>query len=96
VANTLTNLLGSYAATGNASCTVTSNGRAVLDYPAPGTGNAPAPRVAYLYNNNAGYFLETGYAAMGTLENQTGSPFSNATLDGTYVEATVPAPPRPA
>lgn len=47
--------------------------------------------MVYLYNNNAGYFLETGYAALGTLENQTGTPYSLSTLDGTYVEATIPA-----
>ena len=91
VANTLSGLLGSYSSTGNTTCSVTANGRAVLDYPTPSTGSTPSPRVAYLYSINAGYFLETGYAALGTMENQTGAPYSLGTLDGTYVEATTPA-----
>lgn len=51
----------------------------------------PAPRVAYLTDTNAGYFLETGYAGLGNLEQQTGQPFSLLTLNGTYVYGTTPA-----
>jgi hypothetical protein len=96
-------LLGEYEATGNSSCTVSSIGRGVLDYPLPPSAistlletlglptGPPAPRVFYLVSPNKGYFLETGYAGLGNFEPQTGSPFSLATLDGTYVEGTIPA-----
>ena len=86
--------LGSYTATGTSACTVAADGREVLNYVEPFTnvggivtvtGTAPAPRVAYLYGPNQGYFLETGYAGLGTLEQQTGAPFSVATLNGTYI-----------
>lgn len=47
--------------------------------------------MVYLTSPDAGYFLETGYAALGTLEAQTGQPFSLQTLNGTFVYSTVPA-----
>jgi hypothetical protein len=53
---------------------------------------APAPRVFYLSSPSAGYFLETGYAAVGKLEAQTGAPFTLAnTFTGTYVYGSAPA-----
>ena len=96
-------LLGTYQSLGNSNCPVAANGRAVLNYPAPnnvlsgllgllGLGNTPPPaRVAYLTAPNAGYFLETGYAGLGNIEAQTGSPFSVSTLKGTFVYDTIPA-----
>ena len=94
----LPTILGSYTSTGTATCTVQTNGRATIDYAAPASllggllGNStPAPRVAYLVSPNAGYFLETSYAGLGTLEAQTGAPFSLATLNGTFVYSTIPA-----
>jgi hypothetical protein len=96
-------LLGTYQSTGNSACTVAANGRGVLDYPNPGgllsgvlallglPTNPPAPREFYLISPNSGYFLETGYAGLGRFEPQTGSPYTNASLDGTYVYASIPA-----
>ena len=96
-------LLGTYESTGKSGCTVASSGRAVLNYPAPagllpatltllGLGDTPPPlRVVYLYGPNQGYFLETGYAGLGRLEQQAGSPFTTATLNGTFVYGTTPA-----
>lgn len=101
--NLLTALLGSYQATGSSTCTVSSNGRGTLNYPQPPLSistllgllglptGAPAPRVFYLVSPGSGYFIETGYAGLGQFAQQTGAPFSLATLDGTYVEQTVPA-----
>ncbi|MGI4758664.1 MAG: beta strand repeat-containing protein, partial [Janthinobacterium lividum] len=100
---TVSALLGTYATTGNSTCAVQGNGRAVFNYHAPSGllattiallglgGTTPAPRVVYLTSPDAGYFLETGYAALGTLEAQTGQPFSLQTLNGTFVYSTVPA-----
>ena len=96
-------LLGTYQSTGTAVCSVATNGRALLNYPAPGTALtatltllglpaiAPPARVAYLAGYNRGYFLETGYAGLGQIEPQTGAPFSLATFDGTYVYGETPA-----
>ncbi|WP_348263886.1 putative Ig domain-containing protein [Telmatobacter sp. DSM 110680] len=101
--NLLEGLLGSYGATGTSACTVSSNGRGVLDYPNHSSlisillgllglpTGPPDARVVYLVSPNHGYFLETGYAGLGHLEAQTGAPFSLATLKGTYVEGTIPA-----
>jgi hypothetical protein len=93
----LLGLVGSYEATGSSSCSVAQNGRAILNY-APGASilgilisPVPAPRIVYLTSPNAGYFLETSYAGLGTLEAQTGAPFSLATLNGTFVYNTIPA-----
>jgi len=101
--NLITALLGSYAATGTSSCTVSSNGRGILNYPNHSglvtvllgllglpTG-PPDPRVFYLVGPNQGYFLETGYAGLGQFEPQTGAPFSLATLNGKFVIGSVPA-----
>jgi len=101
--NLISALLGSYATTGNSSCTVSSTGRGTFNYPNHSglvtvllgllglpTGN-PDPRVFYLVGPNQGYFLETGYAGLGQFEPQTGAPFSNATFNGTFVIGTVPA-----
>ncbi|WP_353069006.1 putative Ig domain-containing protein [Tunturibacter empetritectus] len=96
-------LLGTYQSTGTAGCPVAnSDGRGVLNYPVPtgliatllgllGLDNPPAPRVFYLISPDNAYFLETGYAGLGNFEPQTGAPFSNATLDGTFVYGTTPA-----
>lgn len=101
--NLLSALLGSYQATGSSSCTVSGDGRGVLDYPNHSSlisillgllglpTGPPSARVVYLVAPNRGYFLETSYAGLGQIEPQTGAPFSLATLDGTYVESTVPA-----
>lgn len=102
-ANLLNALLGSYGATGSSSCSVSSTGRARFNYPNHSglvsfllgllglpTG-PPDARVVYLVGPNRGYFLETGYAGLGYLEPQSGAPFSLASLNGTYVEGSVPA-----
>ena len=101
--NLIEALLGSYGATGTSSCAVSSNGRGALDYPNHSglislllellglSSGPPSPRVFYLVSPNHGYFLETGYAGLGQFEAQTGAPFSLATLNGTYVYATIPA-----
>lgn len=92
----LLNLLSSYDQTGATTCAVASNGRGTLAYP-PRTllgipiGTAPDPRVFYLSSTGTGYFLETGYAGLGRIEAQTGAPFNNATLNGTYVYGTTTA-----
>ena len=96
-------LLGTYASTGNSACAVTANGRLIFTYPEPsgvlagtlqllGLGDNPPPaRVVYLSNTNRGYFLETGYAGLGNIEQQLGSPFTVAGLKGTFVYGTIPA-----
>jgi hypothetical protein len=96
-------LLGKYQSTGNSTCTVAANGRGVLHYPNPSTlldnlllllglpVAPPPPREFYLISPNKGYFLETGYAGLGKFEAQSGSPYSRASLDGTYVYASQPA-----
>jgi hypothetical protein len=96
-------LLGTYQSTGNSACTVATNGRGVLNYPVPNPTltallillglptTPPPPRVLYLSAPNQGYFLETGYAGLGTISPQTGAPFSLATLKGTYVYASTAA-----
>ncbi|MFT4112655.1 beta strand repeat-containing protein [Silvibacterium sp.] len=96
-------LLGDSSTTGTATCQVTSNGRAELNYPAPSSlistllgllglpTGAPDPRIVYLTSPGTGYFLESSYAGLGHIEQQTGAPFSLATLDGTYVDSTIPA-----
>ena len=101
--NLINALLGSYAATGTSACTVSSNGRGTFHYPNHSglisvllgllglpTG-PPDARVVYLVAPNQGYFLETSYAGLGQFEPQTGAPFSNATLNGTFVLGTIPA-----
>jgi hypothetical protein len=94
----LESVLGTYTATGSTTCPVAANGRGVLAYPP--TLNllgiqllpAPDPRVFYLSSPNSGYFLETGYAAVGRMEAQTGAPYSEATtFNGTYLYGTTPA-----
>ncbi len=92
----ITALLGAKQSTGAASCAVAANGRGVLTAPTPSstvtgalgatglTTSAGAPRVFYLIAPNRGYFLETGYAALGSFEPQAGAPFSGASLSGTY------------
>jgi uncharacterized membrane protein YuzA (DUF378 family) len=100
--NVVQALLGTYQSLGSSACTVSGNGRGVLNYPPPtgliasllallGLDNPPAPRVFYLVAPNRGYFLESGYAGLGNLEPQTGAPFSNATFNGTFVYGTAPA-----
>jgi hypothetical protein len=96
-------LLGTYQSTGTSTCTVAANGRGVLDYPDPdsvltnllkllGLSTAPPPpREFYLISPNSGYFLETGYAGLGRFEPQSGTPSTLASLDGTYVYASLPA-----
>lgn len=96
-------LFGTYASTGTSSCTITSEGRGVLAYPAPSgllattlallglSTNPPSPRVFYLVAPNQGYFLETGYAGLGQFEPQTGAPFSLSSLNGTFVYGLAPA-----
>jgi hypothetical protein len=75
----------------------------VLNYPNPDTlltllletlglsTGPPPPREFYLVSPNNGYFLETGYAGLGRFEAQTGTPSTLASLDGTYVYASLPA-----
>jgi hypothetical protein len=93
----LTAILGGYDQPGTTTCPVATNGRGTLQYPEPTLlgvplFTAPAPRVFYLSSPNAGYFLETGYAAVGKLEAQTGGPFTQAnTFTGTYVYGNAPA-----
>jgi hypothetical protein len=93
----LTAILSGYNQPGTTTCPVATNGRGTLQYPEPTllgipVFTAPAPRVFYLSSPNAGYFLETGYAAVGKLEAQTGAPFTLAnTFTGTYVYGSAPA-----
>ena len=95
-------LQGAYIAHGSSTCSVESNGRTTLAYPsqsvvqelnlaALGLPIKPSARVAYLSGPNQGYFLESGYAALGMLLPQSGAPFSNASLHGRLVRAAVPA-----
>ncbi len=96
VASTLQGVFGSYTQTGTSACTVATQGREVLNYVAPlvslpAVGSTPAPRVAYLYAPNQGFFLETGYAGLGRLEQQSGAPFTVGTLNGTFVYGSTPA-----
>jgi hypothetical protein len=101
--NILNALLGTYQSTGTSTCTVSANGRGVLNYPNPNgvlttlllllglPTNPPPPREFYLISPDSGYFLETGYAGLGRFEAQSGGPYSKASLDGTYVYASIPA-----
>jgi len=93
-------LLGAADTTGAATCAVAVNGRGVLAYSPPsgliaiilqglGLSTGLAPRVAYLTAPNQGYFLETGYAALGHIEAQTSTTVSLADLTGTYTYGTV-------
>ncbi|WP_052313401.1 beta strand repeat-containing protein [Terriglobus roseus] len=96
-------LLGTYQTTGSNTCAVAANGRTVLNYPPPGSiltnllallgvqAVTPAPRILYLVSPNNGYFLESSYAGIGTIEPQVGSPFTTATLNGVFVYDQVPA-----
>jgi len=96
-------LLGTYQSAGTSTCTVAANGRGVLNYPNPnsllanllallGLSTAPpAPREFYLISPDSGYFLETSYAGLGRFEPQTGTPSTLASLDGTYIYASLPA-----
>ncbi len=100
-------LLGAYDTTGTTTCPVSNNGRGELGYPQPPTGllggllgsllnllfpsGPPAPRVFYLVSPNQGYFMQSDYAGLGYFKPQTGSPFTAASLNGTYVYNTVPA-----
>jgi large repetitive protein len=96
-------LLGTYQSTGTSACTAAANGRGVLNYPAPNTvlsellallglsTGPPPPREFYLISPDSGYFLETGYAGLGKFEPQSGAPATLASLDGTYVYASLPA-----
>ena len=100
-------LLGTYQSLGTAACPVQTNGRAILNYPAPNTALSttltllglpvvpPPARVAYLAAGNRGYFLETGYAGLGQIEpqvnNPAGAPFSATLFNGTYVYGESPA-----
>ena len=92
----ITALLSARQTTGATNCAVMSNGRGVMTTPQPSTSvsNAlngagltaasTAPRVFYLVSPDRGYFLETGYAALGSFEPQAAGPFSKASLSGTY------------
>jgi hypothetical protein len=100
-------LLGAYDTTGTTTCPVASNGRGQLGYPQPPAGllggllgglvntlfpsGPPSPRVFYLVAPNEGYFMQSDYAGLGFFEPQTGSPFTPASLNGTYVYNTLPA-----
>lgn len=100
-------LLGEYDSTGTASCQVESNGRATMQYPTPPTGllgwlldpilnlllpsGNPPTRVVYLISPGNGFFLESSYAGLGRIQPQTGAPFSLSTINGRYVEQTLPA-----
>ncbi len=96
-------LLGTYQSTGTAACTVSSNGRGILNYPVPNTvlsgtlgllglpTTPPPARVVYLAAADRGYFLETGYAGLGQIEPQTGAPFAITNFNGTYVYGEAPA-----
>ena len=102
-APTINALLGTYQSTGAAACTVSTNGRGILNYPVPSTvltatlgllgitAVPPPARVVYLAGADRGYFIETGYAGLGQIEPQTGAPFSLATFNGTYLYGEAPA-----
>ena len=96
-------LLGTYQSTGTAACSVGPNGRGILNYPVPNTvlsstlallglpATPPPARVVYLAGADRGYFLETGYAGLGQIEPQTGTPFSISNFNGTYIYGEAPA-----
>ena len=87
----LDTILGTYSTTGSITCAVSNIGRGTLQYPQEYgllgilIGTPPPPRIVYLSAPDKGYFLESSYAAIGNIEAQTGSPYSAANFDGTYV-----------
>ena len=87
----LDTILGTYSTTGPITCAVSNIGRGTLQYPQEYgllgilIGTPPPPRIVYLSAPDKGYFLESSYAAIGNIEAQTGSPYSAANFDGTYV-----------
>jgi hypothetical protein len=88
----LQGILGGYSQTGSANCTIAANGRGTMAYPPSGLLGltTPKPRVMYYSSSNTGYFLETGYAALGRVEAQ--SPINPAnTFTGSYIFGTTPA-----
>ncbi|WP_158793256.1 putative Ig domain-containing protein [Granulicella sp. L60] len=102
--NALQDLLGTYQSTGNASCSVSANGRGQLNYPQPSSvlsgllnllglgANPPAPRTFYLTAPNKGFFLESGFAGLGNFEGQINqATFTVADFDGTFVYGSLPA-----
>ncbi|WP_260705973.1 beta strand repeat-containing protein [Edaphobacter flagellatus] len=96
-------ILGRLQSTGSANCSVTTNGRGTLNYPAPsgllapvlnllGLNTPPAPRIFYLVSPNHGYFLESGYAGLGYFEGQINkATFTLADFNGTFVYGSQPA-----
>jgi hypothetical protein len=66
---------------------VSSNGRVLLT----NSGGSSPGQVMYLVDpSNEGYFLSTdNYAMLGNVEPESGAPFSNATLNGTYTFGTI-------
>jgi len=87
----LDTILGTYSTTGAITCAVSTIGRGTLQYPQEYgllgilIGTPPPPRIVYLSAPDKGYFLESSYAGIGNIEAQTGSPYSAASFDGTYV-----------
>jgi len=87
----LDTILGTYSTTGAITCAVSTIGRGTLQYPQEYgllgilIGTPPPPRIVYLSAPDKGYFLESSYAGIGNIEAQTGSPYSAANFDGTYV-----------
>ena len=92
----ITTLLAARQSAGAVTCAVAANGRGVLTTPQPSaaisaalsadglTATAAASRVFYLVAPDRGYFLETGYAALGSFEPQAAVSFSSASLSGIY------------
>ncbi len=84
---TLNKISSSLASTGTGFCTVAENGRGVLTYPASAsttTASDTPSRVFYLAGPGRGYFMETGYAALGKFEPQASDPASMASFAGMY------------
>jgi hypothetical protein len=70
----------------NGGYTVATNGRVVIS----STGSLTPSFIAYLVNQNEGLAISTdSYAMVGDVEPQTGAPFSNSSLSGTYAIATI-------
>jgi hypothetical protein len=91
----LSGVLGSTELTGNSSCASATGGptgRIVYKYVSPLLSAPPSPRVVYLYGPGSGYFVETSYAGIGQIVQQSypagQTQFSLGTLDGTFTYGT--------
>src|ERR1700722_9467978 len=82
---------------GGVSTSDTFNGTYTFDNDGEGHGVITVagdtnPKTFYLVANGTAFAIDTNPAMFGTLEAQSGGPFSNASLSGQYVEGTLPWP----